>query len=57
MRKTILLAAAFVAGLSGVTTAQSGSAAAEGFSRLKSLEGEWIDVDGAFGVKGKVAVT
>ena len=38
-------------------SAQSKSAAAQGFERLKALEGDWIDVDGIFGQKGKVAVT
>ena len=37
--------------------AQSKSAAAQGFDRLKALEGDWIDADGVFGQKGKVAVT
>ena len=37
--------------------AQNPSAAAEGFDRLKTLAGDWIDVDGVFGEKGKVAVT
>lgn len=30
---------------------------AEGLAKLKSLEGEWMDVDGVFGEKGKVAVS
>jgi hypothetical protein len=38
-------------------TAQNPSPAVQGFDRLKALAGEWIDVDGAFGEKGKVAVT
>ncbi len=57
MRSTIL---AVVMGLLGLTTgggAQSQSPAAQGLERLKALEGEWIDVDGVFGEKGKVAVT
>ena len=40
-----------------LTMAQSQSPAVEGFERLKSLEGDWIDADGVFGEKGKVAVT
>ncbi len=36
---------------------QAKSPAAEGFARLKTLQGEWIDADGVFGEKGKVAVT
>lgn len=31
--------------------------AASAFDRLKALAGEWIDTDGAFGMKGQVAVT
>lgn len=31
--------------------------AVQGFERLKALAGDWIDADGAFGEKGKVAVT
>ena len=31
--------------------------AASAFDRLKALAGDWIDLDGAFGMKGKVAVT
>jgi hypothetical protein len=36
---------------------QAKSPALQAFEKLKALEGEWIDVDGAFGQKGKVAVT
>jgi len=32
------------------------TAAQQGFDKLKTLQGEWIDVDGVFGVKGAVAV-
>jgi hypothetical protein len=31
--------------------------AAQGLAKLKALEGDWIDADGVFGEKGKVAVT
>jgi hypothetical protein len=31
--------------------------AAEAFQKLKALEGEWVDADGAFGPKGAIAVT
>jgi hypothetical protein len=31
--------------------------AASAFDRLKALAGEWIDVDGSVGMKGRVAVT
>jgi hypothetical protein len=37
--------------------AQDKTPAAEGLDRLKALQGDWIDVDGVFGEKGKVAVT
>jgi hypothetical protein len=33
------------------------TAASQALDKLKALEGEWIDVDGAFGKKGAVAVT
>ena len=33
------------------------ASAAQAFDRLKSLAGEWIDVDGSMGMKGQVAVT
>ena len=36
---------------------QAATPAAEGLAKLKSLQGEWIDVDGVFGEKGRVAVT
>src|SRR5262245_46749054 len=38
-------------------SAQSPQPAAQAFDRLKALEGQWIDVDGAFGNKGAVAAT
>ena len=41
---------------SGPVLAQTAPATGA-FERLKSLEGNWIDVDGAFGTKGAVAVT
>lgn len=31
--------------------------AAAAFDKLKALAGDWIDLDGAFGMKGKVAVS
>jgi hypothetical protein len=31
--------------------------AAASFDKLKALAGDWIDLDGAFGMKGQVAVT
>ena len=43
--------------LAGGSVRAQGSPAADMFERLKGLEGEWIDVDGILGPKGKVAVT
>lgn len=40
-----------------LSMAQAKSPATQAFEKLKALEGEWIDVDGVFGQKGKVAVT
>ena len=37
--------------------AQGTQPAATAFERLKALEGEWVDAEGAFGPKGAVAVT
>ena len=52
-RFSLVLAAAFVCG--GITplVAQD-QPAASAFERLKAMEGEWIDVTGAFGTKGAV---
>ena len=55
-RSIVLTAWLLLAGFSPAL-AQSPSPAAQGFDRLKALAGEWIDVDGVFGEKGKVAVT
>ena len=38
-------------------TAQGPAPAASAFERLKAMEGEWIDVTGAFGTKGAVVAT
>jgi hypothetical protein len=59
-RETVLCAVAATALVSAIAFAQSASqksAAAAGLEKLKGLEGEWIDADGAFGKKGAVAVT
>ena len=56
MHNRLLLAAATLLA-AAVSMGQTSSPAADGFARLKALEGEWIDVDGVFGEKGKVAVT
>jgi hypothetical protein len=57
MRSTILIVIVSLASLTAAVGAQSKSPAAQGFDRLKALEGDWIDADGIFGEKGKVAVT
>jgi hypothetical protein len=44
-------------GFLAALTAQTKSPAVQGLDRLKALEGEWIDVEGVFGEKGKVVVT
>ena len=56
MRSTFLTVLSLLATRSPAT-AQNPSPAVQGFDRLKALAGEWIDVDGVFGEKGKVAVT
>jgi hypothetical protein len=56
MGRTFLIIAGCLAAAIA-TTAQTKSPAAQGLDKLKSLEGEWIDVDGVFGEKGKVAIT
>ena len=59
-RDTVLCSLAAIALVSALAFAQSAgkaSTAAEGLEKLKALQGEWIDVDGAFGQKGAVAVT
>ncbi len=52
-----LWGAVFVAALAAAGAAQTKSPSEAGFGRLKALQGDWIDVDGVFGEKGKVAVT
>jgi hypothetical protein len=56
-RTTALAIIVAVATATAVLSAQSKSAAAEGLEKLKALHGDWIDVDGAFGRKGAVAIT
>jgi hypothetical protein len=54
---------AVIAALAALVTPPSLRAQAEAqpaavaFDKLKALAGDWIDQDGAFGMKGKVAVT
>ena len=43
--------------LSASVTAQGPQPAASAFERLKAMEGDWIDVSGAFGQKGAVVAT
>jgi hypothetical protein len=57
MSYRLLLSAAVVVLSSLPGFAQVPSNAADGLARLKDLQGDWIDVDGAFGEKGKVAAT
>src|SRR5262245_1864518 len=58
MRQTgVVTAALVIVGSLAALVAQSRSPATLGFERLKALEGEWIDVDGVFGEKGRVRVT
>ena len=52
---TLLTCVCVCAASAGV--AQTKSPAALGLDRLKALQGDWVDVDGTFGQKGKVAVT
>jgi len=51
-----LLAVISVTGLAPVS-AQVPQPAASAFERLKAMEGEWIDITGAFGTKGAVVAT
>jgi hypothetical protein len=55
--RTVLAIALVCLSAASAAIAQAKSAAALGLERLKALQGEWIDVDGAFGQKGRVAVT
>jgi hypothetical protein len=57
MRDMIVIAVVCQVALALTGGAETQSPAAQGFDRLKALEGEWIDADGVFGDKGKVAVT
>ena len=57
MRTALVLAAALSVAALSPAESQTKSAAQQGFERLKSLDGSWIDVDGIFGTKGAVAVT
>jgi hypothetical protein len=59
-RETVLCSLGAIVIVSALVLAQSpgkASAAADGLEKLKTLQGEWIDVDGVFGQKGAVAVT
>jgi hypothetical protein len=57
MRQAIWTVVLLMAGVQAGVSGQTATPAAQAFDRLKALEGDWIDVDGAFGQKGKVAVT
>jgi hypothetical protein len=52
-----LLTTTFCLAAAALTMGQANAPAADGFAKLKALQGDWIDVDGIFGEKGKVAVT
>lgn len=54
----VALSAVVMAAAPSALVAQSGAQpAAAAFDKLKALAGDWIDLDGAFGMKDKVAVT
>ena len=55
--KRHLAVVACVFSLAGGSSHAQGQPAAAAFERLKALQGDWVDVDGAFGNKGAVAVT
>jgi hypothetical protein len=57
MRRNAFWGVVFVTALAAAAAAQTKSPAEAGFERLKSLQGDWIDVDGVFGEKGRVAAT
>src|SRR5687767_2538531 len=53
-----MAAAAVVLSAQSLVAAQDATQpAAVAFDKLKALAGDWIDVDGAFGMKDQVAVT
>ena len=54
VRLSIAVLAVFV---SASLSAQGPQPAATAFERLKAMEGEWVDVTGAFGAKGAVVAT
>ena len=60
LRMTVLYPIALAAAVATAAGAQQPAAkspAMQGLDQLKALQGEWIDVDGAFGVKGAVAAS
>ena len=60
MYRRTLLGSLVVAALAAAANAQAPatkSPALQGLEKLKALQGDWIDVDGAFGTKGAVAAT
>jgi len=57
MTRAAMLAGLICAAMAVVGAQGSGQPAAAAFERLKALEGEWVDPDGAFGPKGAVAAT
>lgn len=58
MPRPILRAIVLLCAVPAWSAAQATSQpAASAFERLKALEGEWVDADGAFGSKGAVAAS
>jgi hypothetical protein len=57
VRFVITLFVAVLVGAPSAVSAQGPQPAASAFERLKAMEGEWIDVTGAFGQKGAVVAT
>ena len=55
MRKSFFFGTFVLTAVMGM--GQANSPAIQGFEKLKALQGDWIDVDGIFGEKGKVAAT
>jgi hypothetical protein len=59
MRLAVLVVVSLIgaAALAAQQAPAAAGPAALGLAKLKALEGDWIDVDGVFGDKGKLAVT
>jgi hypothetical protein len=57
LRKLAAGALAALLAVTGAAHAQSAPPQATPLDRFKALAGDWVDVDGALGMKGKVAAT